>query len=246
MRYLFLFVISFMFFGSLPAGETLTGRIVGVTDGDTVKVLTTDKKEVKIRLYGVDAPEKAQPFGQKAKQFASDLVFGKDVRVEVIDTDRYGRSVAFVRTGPPPSELGRTGEGITLNERLVESGFAWHYPQYCKRQPLCGQLAALEKEARTKKLGLWADPDPTPPWQWRKDKKAHKSKAEVGDPPSQKLQRTEGGQPSQKLRTGEGEGEDTEPDLYQEMIKKKDEAVDKVNRDHEQEQKAKKQEGMWI
>lgn len=161
MRHPFLFVLSFLFSTALFAAETLTGTIVGVTDGDTVKLLTADKREVKIRLYGVDAPEKAQAFGQKAKQFSSELVFGKEAQVEVIDIDRYGRSVGVVRVG----------EGsATLNERLVESGFAWRYPQYCKREPLCANLAALEKDARAKSRGLWTDTGPTPPWDWRKKK----------------------------------------------------------------------------
>lgn len=161
MRSFFLFVISFLFFVALLAAGTVTGRIVGVTDGDTVKILTADKKEIKVRLYGVDCPEKAQAFGQVAKKFTSDLAFGKDARVEVIDTDRYDRSVGIVKTG----------ERSSVNEQLVAAGLAWRYAQYCKREPLCTDLGRLEQEARTAKRGLWADQNPVAPWQWRKDKK---------------------------------------------------------------------------
>lgn len=146
---------------SLLAAGTVTGRIVGVTDGDTVKILTADKHEIKVRLYGIDSPESAQDFGQAAKKKTSEIAFGKEASVEIIDSDRYGREVGIVRTG----------EGSSVNEQLVAAGLAWRYPQYCKLEPLCTDLGRLEQEARTAKRGLWADPAPAAPWQWRKDKK---------------------------------------------------------------------------
>lgn len=146
---------------SLLAAGTVTGRIVGVTDGDTVKILSADKQEIKVRLYGIDAPEKAQDFGQVAKKFTSEIAFGKEASVEIIDTDRYGREVGIVRVGDGPS----------VNEQLVAAGLAWRYPQYCKIEPLCATLGKLEQEARTAKRGLWADSAPAAPWQWRKDQK---------------------------------------------------------------------------
>ena len=217
-------------FPVLLAAGMITGRVVGVTDGDTVKILTADKKELKVRLYGIDTPEKAQAFGQAAKKKASELAFGKDVRVEVVDTDRYGRSVGILTVGEGSNSDDRTA---SVNEQLVAAGLAWRYTRYCKKEPLCATLGKLEQEARTAKRGLWADPDPTPPWEWRKEKKGKGKKidsAEAGD------------QPSQKLQPGEGEGEDTEPDLYREILRRKEEELQRLDR----ERPPAKEEGLRI
>jgi endonuclease YncB( thermonuclease family) len=141
------------------ARDSWTGKVVGVADGDTITVLR-DKTPVKIRLHGVDAPEKAQPFGEKAKQLTSSLVFGKDVRVEVVTRDKYGRTVGRVYVVNPPA---------CLEEELVKAGLAWWYRQYSAKDK---KLAQLEEEARKAKRGLWADPNPTPPWEWRHGGKA--------------------------------------------------------------------------
>jgi len=132
--------------------ESWQGKVVGVADGDTITVLR-DKTPVKIRLQGVDAPEKAQPFGQKSKQFTSTLVFGKVVTVKVATTDKYGRTVAEVMTGDR-----------SLNEELVKAGLAWWYRKYAPRAKM---LEFFEEEARKAKRGLWADPSPTAPWDFR-------------------------------------------------------------------------------
>ncbi len=128
-------------------------RVVSITDGDTIKVLNDGKQET-IRLHGVDCPEGRQPFGSRAKQFTSSLAFGKRVKVIVRDHDRYGRTVAEVILP----------DGKSLNRELVRSGFAWHFRRYSD-DPV---LAQLETQARAARLGLWADPDPIPPWDWRK------------------------------------------------------------------------------
>ena len=141
---------------AVARAEEFTGKVVGVADGDTVTVLRDEKTPVKIRLQAVDCPEKAQPFGQKAKQFTSEMVFGKVVTVRVATRDRYGRTVAWVAVGVK-----------SLNEELLRAGMAWHYRQYDKSE----KLAKLEQEARAAKRGLWADPNPTPPWEWRHGKK---------------------------------------------------------------------------
>lgn len=138
------------------AFANFSGRVVGVTDGDTIKVLHNGKAE-KIRLHGIDCPEKAQPFGTKAKQFTSEMVFGKTVAVQVTDTDRYGRTVADVILP----------DGRVLNRELVASGLAWWYRKYSKDE----SLGQLEGKARSAKRGLWADPNPMPPWCYRKLKK---------------------------------------------------------------------------
>lgn len=135
-----------------------TGQVVGVSDGDTIKVLHDDQQE-KIRIYGVDCPEKAQAFGQKAKDFTASMVAGKVVDVEPVDQDRYGRTVGIV-----------TVAGRNLNEELVRSGFAWVYRQYCRRGE-CSTWLQEEGQARAARIGLWADPVPVPPWDWRRENK---------------------------------------------------------------------------
>lgn len=142
------------------AGESLAwpGRVVSVTDGDTIKVLDPGGQEVKIRLYGVDTPEKKQAFGHAAREFTAGLVAGKMVEVEPVDTDRYGRVVGIVH-----------GNGFIVNRELVKSGFAWVYPQYCRRAE-CREWVTLEGEARRQRAGLWAEPDAVPPWDWRRQK----------------------------------------------------------------------------
>ena len=142
-------------FGILSFTFGFNGRVVSISDGDTYTILTEEKKQIKVRLQGIDCPEKNQAFGSKAKQYASSLVFGKDVTVEVVSTDRYGRTVGIVKTS----------DGINVNYKLVESGFAWWYRQYA---PGDLDLKKAEETARLNRVGLWADPDPMPPWEFRK------------------------------------------------------------------------------
>jgi micrococcal nuclease len=130
-------------------------RVVGVSDGDTLTVLRPDRTQVKVRLYGVDAPETGQDFGQRAKQAASALTFGKTVTVRPVATDRYGRTVAKVIL---PG-------GRSLNHELVRSGSAWWYRSYA---PKDATLAGLESEAKAARRGLWSQPAPVPPWDWRR------------------------------------------------------------------------------
>ena len=137
-----------------------SGKVIGVTDGDTITVLR-DKQPQKIRLYGIDCPEKRQPFGKRAKQFTSELVFGKFVEVEPIATDRYGRTVAFVRV-----------ENVTVNEELIKEGLGWVYVRYCKL-PLCAEWQGLQLVAQDEKRGLWGDSDHIPPWDFRRQKRKH-------------------------------------------------------------------------
>ncbi len=136
-----------------------SGMVVGVTDGDTIKVMGTHNKQVKIRLYGIDCPEKSQAFGKKAKQFTSKLVFGKVVEVEVMDTDRYGRTVALVAVNKQ-----------ILNEELLKAGLAWVYYQYC-HEIICHAWADYQFAAKLDKRGLWRDPDPIPPWEFRRKRR---------------------------------------------------------------------------
>ena len=109
----------------------------------------------RIRLWGADAPESKQPFGTRAKQFTGDLAFGQTVTVKFRDIDRYKRTVAKIIVP----------DGRNLNQELVRAGMAWWSRQYAKHDQV---LPALEEEARAAKRGLWADPQPVPPWEWRK------------------------------------------------------------------------------
>jgi micrococcal nuclease len=138
--------------------KTFTGTVTAIKDGDTFEVLYEGQAE-RVRLAEVDCPESAQPYGKKAKQFASDLCFGKTVTVASGGKrDRYGRVVGIVTTQ----------DGINVNEALVKAGYAWHYKDYSDND----QIGIYEEEARLKGLGLWADGKPTPPWEWRKNSRS--------------------------------------------------------------------------
>lgn len=144
----------------LGGGALLSGRVVAVGDGDSLTVLSSSGQRERIRLYGIDAPELAQTGGDAAKVFTSSRAFLKEVRVEVLSTDNYGRSVALV-TLP---------DGSLLNEELVRNGQAWVYGEYCTI-PSCVAWRALEARARAQKIGIWRESKPQPPWVWRKKKK---------------------------------------------------------------------------
>jgi endonuclease YncB( thermonuclease family) len=139
----------------LYAQTTYTGKVTAVKDGDTIEMLVKGKK-VRIRLFGIDSPEKGQAFGEKARQYTADLCFGKPVTAVQRNRDQYGRVVADVYLA----------DRTFVNEALVRAGYAWHYKQFSKNEA----LAAAEKKAREGKLGLWRDRSPTPPWAWRKQK----------------------------------------------------------------------------
>lgn len=129
------------------------GRVIGITDGDTIKVLD-GTKTVKVRLYGIDCPEKGQPFGNVAKKFTSDFVGMKTVTINVVSSDRYGRYIAKVETNT----------GHDLGEGLLKTGLAWWYQRYALHDT---RYYFLEKQARDNKIGLWIDSNPIPPWKWR-------------------------------------------------------------------------------
>ncbi len=140
------------------AAETVTGKVIGVSDGDTIDVLDNSKTTHRVRLAGIDAPEKAQPFGQRSKQHLSDSVFGKQVEVATGKTDRYGRTVGKVLVN-----------GKDANLEQVRSGYAWHYKAYAGEQtPQDRALySSAETSARSSRVGLWHDPAPMAPWEWR-------------------------------------------------------------------------------
>jgi len=151
-------LLSWPTFAGAQAKE-FTATVIRVTDGDTLVVRTADFEDVKIRLYGIDAPESNQDSGAEATEALRPLQ-GRQVTILEMDTDRYARTVALVEY-----------KGQSVNLRQVEQGWAWHYVKYCKAEPICGRIKAAEAEAKAAKWGLWAGA-PVAPWEWRKIKSA--------------------------------------------------------------------------
>ena len=138
------------------------GRVVGVSDGDTITVLDAGKAQHTVRLGGIDAPERAQPYGTVAKQTLSALVFDRRVEARCWKRDRYGREVCSVFAGT--SDVGLA---------MLRDGVAWHYKEFEREQSAeeRAEYARVEADARFAGRGLWREPGAIPPWQWRKDRK---------------------------------------------------------------------------
>ncbi len=171
MRHCFSYLLLFVaLLCSLPlfAAESIEGKVVSVADGDTITVLK-DKQQIKVRLHGVDAPEKAQDFGTASRTFTSELCFGKEVTVEVKDTDRYGRKVGIVTLA----------DGRVLNHELVKAGLAHWYEAYARNDTT---LKNLQDDAKSAKRGVWSRSDTVAPWDFRKEKR--KPTAAAPDHPS--------------------------------------------------------------
>jgi micrococcal nuclease len=142
-------------FAAILSGSCLAAPVIGISDGDTLTLLV-DQTPVKIRLAEIDAPEKSQAFGNRSKQSLSDLCYRREASYVQQAKDRYGRIVARVSC-----------EGIDASRHQVEQGMAWVYLKY-QTDPA---LSPVEAIARAEKRGLWADPDPVPPWEWRKSQR---------------------------------------------------------------------------
>ncbi len=158
---LFLF-ISFLLLdvtNNFVNAEAITGTIDSVIEGDSITIISKGK-EVEIRLFGIDTPEKTQTFGQSAKNFTGAMASKGEIRVEPINKDQQGKIVALVFVN-----------GINLNEQIVSQGFGWVYRQYCK-ESYCADWLKLESNAKTSQKGLWADANPTPPWEYRKNQRS--------------------------------------------------------------------------
>ena len=138
------------------------GRVVGVSDGDSITVLDSAKRQHKVRLAGIDAPELKQAFGQASKRSLSALVFGKTVAVGTEKRDRYNRQIGKVLV-----------EGRDANLAQVEAGFAWHYKQYAAEQSAIDQIlyGEAEADARSSHRGLWQDRNPQAPWEYRRQQR---------------------------------------------------------------------------
>lgn len=158
--------------------KEFSGKVIGVTDGDTIKVLV-NKETITVRLEGIDAPESGQSFGKKSKEALSEAVAGKTVTVKKTGTDKYKRSLGIVML-----------EDVDVNAKLVEEGWAWHFKKYNDEE----RLAKLEESARKAKRGLWADESPLAPWEYRARQKT----------PESKPQESKGDQMSYWLNTSSG------------------------------------------
>lgn len=154
-------VLSFGFAFGAARAETLKGYVLGVSDGATIIVLGARHQHLRVRIAGIDAPERGQAFFRQSQENLNKLVRRKDVVVEWHKKDRYGRllGTVFVR-----------GQDVGLEQ--VRAGLAWRYRGYATEEPPDerGLYDAAEKAARERKLGLWADPAPIPPWQWRDER----------------------------------------------------------------------------
>lgn len=151
--------IVFVLLATPTHAETLMGRVVGISDGDTLILLDMANTQHKIRLAGMDSPEKGQPFGQACKQSLSDLAYDRVVAVESNKLDRYGRVIGKVLVN-----------GLDVNLEQVRRGCGWHYKKYQNEQSLDDRLSysRAEDAARASRVGLWTDNEPVPPWDWRK------------------------------------------------------------------------------
>jgi len=143
-----------LLFAISPAQADLGGRVVSVHDGDTLTVLV-ERREVKVRLTDIDAPELKQAFGTRSRQSLAELCFGKEASLDVRGRDRYKRTLAIV-----------TCAGTDANVEQVRRGFAWTYTRFARAD---SPLIAIENEARSAHRGLWADPVAVAPWDWRRN-----------------------------------------------------------------------------
>lgn len=159
-----LLILLIMIFSQVCIAATINGKVIGVSDGDTIIIMDNTNTQHKIRLAGIDAPEKSQAFGSASKSSLSDLVYGKQVDVEWSKRDRYGRAVGKVMVN-----------GVDANLEQLKLGMAWFYKHYENEMSLENRLeyAAAEEYARLNKLGLWTDDNAVPPWDFRKQKKSN-------------------------------------------------------------------------
>ena len=161
MRSLILLLIS----SNLFAGEVIFTAVSRVIDGDTIEILKDDEF-VKVRLHGIDAPERSQKYGKEATDKVIELLRPVNmISVNILDKDRYGRYIATVHTNDEDMVKVNSYGGVRgdVGLILVDQGLAWHYKKYSDSE----ELEAAENYARTNKLGLWSEDEPTPPWIYR-------------------------------------------------------------------------------
>lgn len=149
------FVLLFIFLTPLSYSNQLSGKVVGISDGDTITLLTDQKQRIKVRLSEIDAPEKNQAWGQNAKRVLSNLIYSRSIVVQSAGEDRYGRVLGTVYIGE-----------VNINKEMVETGNAWAYTQYVRDQ----SYFTLQMNAKSRKAGLWSLPEEQiiAPWEWRR------------------------------------------------------------------------------
>lgn len=155
-----LYIVLLSLFFVFGQGQETRGKVIKIQDGDTFTLLTSNNDEVKVRMHGIDAPEKKQAYGQASKKHLSDLIYGKHVCVVQKGKDKYKRflGIAYLENGE------------NVNYRMVEDGYAWHFTKYSDDD----YQALLEKRARTFKKGIWQEPNPLAPWDFRAMSKSKK------------------------------------------------------------------------
>ena len=162
----FLLLAAALVGAALPVHATsspLQGRVIAVADGDSVTVLDAQQQRHRVRLLGIDAPEKAQPWGAEAGEHLKGLVMQQQVQVFFAKTDRHGRLVGTLRL-----------QGQDVNLQMLHAGLAWHHKPYAADQGWLDRwrYARAERQAQREPLGLWADPAPVPPWEYRQQQRA--------------------------------------------------------------------------
>lgn len=139
---------------SVSADNSVTGKVIKIIDGDTYDILTENTETLRVRMEGIDAPERGMAFYRVSKNYLGELCFGQTIKIVQTDTDQYGRAVAW----------GFLPDGRELGHEMIKAGMAWHFKKYNSDK----DLALLENEAREAKRGLWRDANPIAPWELRK------------------------------------------------------------------------------
>lgn len=161
-------LLAVLLVSALNCGATaIDGLVISVADGDTIKIVDTERNTHIIRLNGIDAPESEQPYGDKARALLNSLVYRKNVHVEYTEEDQYGRLLGMVRRGRK-----------NINLEMIKAGLAWHYAFFT---PELKNFASAETKAKSAKLGLWAAENPQAPWDYRKIKKQEMEKQNSGE-----------------------------------------------------------------
>jgi endonuclease YncB( thermonuclease family) len=155
-RLLLICFLTIVLGASTTYAQEFTVRVVGISDGDTFTAINRDNLQLKIRIYGIDAPEKGQDFGNKAKEILSDYVYGKNIVIDVQSRDSWGRYVSYVFTP----------DGKDVSLLMLKAGMAWHFKKYDSTE----EYAKAEEQARKAKTGLWSMADPVAPWDYRSKK----------------------------------------------------------------------------
>lgn len=164
-------ILTFVSIACVAHAATIEGKAINVADGDSITILDADNKQYKIRIGGIDAPERKQPFGNRSKQHMADMVHGKEVAADCHKTDRYGRQVCKVWVRP--SDCPKCGKTLDVGYAQILAGLAWWYRQYAREQTAedRGRYESAEQEAKARKTGLWHDSNQIAPWDWRRKPK---------------------------------------------------------------------------